>query len=320
MKNILCKFRKVEKGSISVLIAFSFLMLIGVGAWVTDAGIIYINANQIQNAADAAALAGAEELPLLDDSTWNDSVVSASEKYAKANNIDSVVVSPVKNSSGKIIGVEVKAEKTVNNMLIKVLSNSNDTVEVSRRAVARIFTVQEVSKGSGLIPVGINADIFSDSGFDGSIVLDIDPSDENAVKYGWMFLDKAYEGNDNSNNKLKDWMENSYDGTIKIGDEMPWTNGSRASTIMEYNDLIGKEVLAPIYEVINFEAGKNKKEDIADVRIVGFVMIKVEPFEPGGSKNKTMRATFVKYANITGLPSDDEEIVEYRVYGSRLVE
>ena len=310
-----------ERGSITIFTGLAMLVILGMGAFVTDLGIGYIKANEVQNAADAAALAGAEELPLLDDSQWNPVVVSEAEAYAQKNGIDNIDVIPVKNASGKIVGVKVEAHKIVDNTLIKAISSSNDTIDIHRDATARIFTVTEVSKGSGLVPIGINADVFKTPGFNGNIPLDIDPSDESAVKYGWMFFDKAYgdENNNNSNKKLKDWMEKGYDGTIKIGDELPWTNGTRASTVQEYNKLVGKEVLAPVYEVINITEGKNKKEDTANVKIVGFVVIKIEPYG-SGSHNKTMKATFVKYANITGTPSDDEDIVEYRVYSSKLID
>lgn len=309
-----------ERGSITIFTGLAMLVILGMGAFVTDLGIGYIRANEVQNAADAAALAGAEELPLSDDSQWSSVVVPVVEAYAQENGIDDVTVTKVTNSSGKIIGVKAETEKLVDNTMIRALSSSNDTMDIHRDATARIFTVTEVSEGSGLVPIGINTDVLDAPGFDGSISLDIDPSDEAAVKYGWMFFDKAYDGNNNANSKLKDWMENGYDGTIKIGDELPWTNGSRSSTVMEYNDLVGQEVLAPVYEVINLTEGKNNKEDTANVRIVGFVVIRIEPLESGEKKNKDMRATFVKYANITGTPSDDEDIIEYRVYSSKLID
>ena len=310
-----------EVGSITIFTGLAMLVILGMGAFVTDLGIGYIRANEIQNAADAAALAGAEELPLLDDTKWSTIVVPVAESYAHENGIDDIDVTSVKNGSGKIIGVKVVANKVVDYTLIKAISSSSDTMDISRDATARIFTVTEVSKGSGLVPIGINADVFKDPSFKGNIPLDIDPSDEAAVKYGWMFFDKVYgdENNNNSNKKLKDWMEKGYDGTIKIGDELPWTNRTRSLTVQEYNKLVGKEVLAPVYEVINITEGKNKKEDTANVKIVGFVVIKIEPYG-SGSHNETMKATFVKYANITGTPSDDEDIVEYRVYSSKLID
>lgn len=307
-----------ERGSITIFTGLAMLVILGMGAFVTDLGIGYIRANEIQNAADAAALAGAEELPLLDDSQWSSIVVPVAESYAQENGIDDIDVTQVKNGSGKIIGVKVEAHKTVENTLIKAISSSNDTMDINRDATARIFTVTEVSKGSNLVPIGINSAIFNNPDFDGNIPLDIDPSDEDSVKYGWMFFDKVYDDKDNANSDLKDWMEDGYDETIKIGDELPWTNGSRSSTVIAYNNLVGKEVLAPIYEVIDFVEGGNK-EDTANVKIVGFVVIRIEPYG-SGSHNKTMKATFVKYANITGTTSDDEDIVEYRVYSSKLID
>ena len=302
MKSRFKRNQSGERGSITIFTGLAMLVILGMGALVTDLGIGYIRANKIQNAADAAALAGAEELPLLDDSKWSSVVVPVTESYAQENGIDDIDVTPVKNGSGKIIGVKVEAHKTVDNTLIKAISSSNDTMNINRDATARIFTVTEVSEGSGLIPVGINADIFSNPAFDGNIPLDIDPSSKSQIKFSWM----GYNGSHNAGD-LKNWMEKGYPGTVKVGDEIIFANGTMTSVSQAYNDLTGNKVLAPVYVKISD----------TKVRVVGFVVIKVEP---GEKDKKVMKATFVKYANITGTPSDDEDIVEYRVYSSKLID
>ena len=292
-----------ERGSITIFTGLAMLVILGMGALVTDLGIGYIRANEIQNAADAAALAGAEELPLLDDSHWNSVVVPVAESYAQENGIDDIDVTPVKNGSGKIIGVKVEAHKTGDNTLIKAISSSNDTMDIHRDATARVFTVTKVSEGSGLIPVGINADVFKDPKFNDSLIFDIDPSKASSIKYSWMI----YDNGNSAASKLDGWMSGGYPDSIGIGAEVKFGNGTMSSVVKEYNKLEGKEVLAPVYEKI----------DETKVRIVGFVLIKVEPAD---KKNKDMKATFVKYANITGTPSDDEDIIDYRVYSSKLID
>lgn len=307
-------FFKDEEGAISVFIAIAFVAVLGLSALVFDFGSSYITANELQNSADAAVLAGVQNLPMEDDSNWDTEILPIVQGYAFENDAQTFTVNPVKNAADTIIGVEVIASKELNVPLIDIFGEN--FLSIRRRAVARVFTLNEAK---GLVPIGINEDILDAEGFDGSLVLDIDPSEESSVKYGWIFLDKVYEEHNNANSKLTNWMEDGYDQSIAIGDEFPWTDGTRASTVIAYNDLVGKEVLAPIYEVVSVVDGKNK-EDSGIVRITGFVMLKVEPYTPDGAKNKTMRATFIKRANISQTSSGGDDILDYRVGAIRLID
>lgn len=310
------KFICKEKGVITIFLAISLMLIFAFSAIVLDFGISYINSNELQNAADAAALVGAKKLPLEDDLMWESEVKTISSNYVTENGVNAAVVNPVYNTENRIVGVDVSTSKQVPAAVINILLG-DDYLNINKRAKSKVFQLKEAI---GLVPIGINKDVFEQEGFDGSIVLDIDPSEINAVKYGWMFFDKVYGTDKNSNERLKTWMSSGYDNYIGVGDELPWTNGSRSSTVLEYNNLIGMEVMAPIYEVINFQDGVGNKEDTANVRIVGFVFIKVEDYKPGGVSNKNMRATFIKYKNIPGDTTNNDTVQEYRVYSSKLIE
>lgn len=312
MKKIV--FLKDEKGAISVFIAIAFVAVLGISALVFDFGNSYITASELQNSADAAVLAGVQNLPMEDESNWDTEILPIVQGYVSENDTHVFTVNPVRNNSNIIVGVEVIASKELNVPLIDIFGG--DVLNVQRRAVARIFTL---NSATGLVPIGINEDILDAEGFDGSVVLDIDPSEESSVKYGWLFFDKVYEEHSNANSKLVDWMENGFDQSISVGDEIPWTDGSKTATVMAYNDLVGKEVLAPIYEVVSVEDGEDN-DDVGVVRITGFVMLKVEPYTPGGTKNKTMRATFIRRVNISETSSGGDDILDYRVGAIRLID
>lgn len=305
-----------ETGLITIFVAIALVILFAFSAIVLDFGVSYIKANEIQNAADAAALVGAKKLPLEDDNTFNIDVKQIAENYVIENGVLDSEIVPVFDSNNKIAGIRVLASEEAPADLVNILLG-NAELNIKKKSKSKVF---QLKSGIGLVPIGVNKEVFEAENFDGSIILDIDPSELNGVKYGWMFFDKVYGIDKNSNDKLKTWMSFGYDKAISLGDEMPWTNGSRSSTVMEYNDLIGKEIMAPIYEVIDLQEGQNPKEDIANVRIVGFVFLKVEDFKPGGTSNKTMKATFIKYKNIEGETSENDTIEEYRVYSSKLVE
>lgn len=310
------RFILKENGLITIFVAIALVILFAFSALVLDFGVSYIKANQVQNAADAAALVGAKKLPLEDDNTFNSEVKQIAQDYVIENGVLDSEIVPVFDSNNKISGLRVSASEEAPADLVNILLG-NAELNIKKNSKSKVF---QLKTGVGLVPIGVNKEVFEAEGFDGSIVLDIDPSELNGVKYGWMFFDKVYGIDKNSNDKLKNWMISGYDKAISLGDEMPWTNGGRSSTVMEYNNLIGREIMAPIYEVIDLQEGQNPKEDIANVRIVGFVFLKVEDFKPGGTSNKTMKATFIKYKNIEGESSENDTIEEYRVYSSKLVE
>ena len=62
MRSIL-KWVKRETGQSIILVAISIAMLCGVAALVVDVGMVSVSQGQLQNAADAAALAAARDLP-----------------------------------------------------------------------------------------------------------------------------------------------------------------------------------------------------------------------------------------------------------------
>ncbi|WP_305041470.1 pilus assembly protein TadG-related protein, partial [Geoalkalibacter sp.] len=55
-------YRVGEKGAVAVLVAVLLMFLIGMVALVVDVGYLYATRSELQNAADAAALAGARQL------------------------------------------------------------------------------------------------------------------------------------------------------------------------------------------------------------------------------------------------------------------
>src|SRR5919197_5940638 len=59
---ILRRFAREEDGVVAPMVALLLLVLLGVCALVLDFGTLYANRRHLQNAADAAALAGAKEL------------------------------------------------------------------------------------------------------------------------------------------------------------------------------------------------------------------------------------------------------------------
>ena len=88
------KFLRVEKGQALMLVAISMVVLIGFTAFATDVGYLHLQKRNLQNAADAAALAAAWELP--------GDVSNKAKEYAEKNNVDGEVVATKQNNDTEV--------------------------------------------------------------------------------------------------------------------------------------------------------------------------------------------------------------------------
>lgn len=83
MYNLFNKLRKEEDGQSLVMVALLFVVLLSFSALVVDVGMLYVAKAELQNAADAGALAGAS-VPLAD-------TINKAKEYARTNGVDDTV-------------------------------------------------------------------------------------------------------------------------------------------------------------------------------------------------------------------------------------
>lgn len=127
------KLIKKEDGQSLVTFALLFVILMGSAALVVDVGFIEVKKSHVQNVADAAALAGAMDLP-----NYSIAIINA-KKTAEANGVSvdkTIVKTPYKGDSTSI---EVVCSQTLHYSFAKVLGF--DKVEVQSRAVAQKSSV-----------------------------------------------------------------------------------------------------------------------------------------------------------------------------------
>src|SRR3990172_12371733 len=131
--------KRSESGVIAVIIAFAVAALIGFTAFVVDVGYLYEVKRQLQSAADAGALAGAQEL--INESTDED-ILNVAEDYAKRNDFpsDSDPVLSMLGAPYTEIGdnyVKVTVEKEVNLFFARIFGITSSTVNA--KAKAQVF-------------------------------------------------------------------------------------------------------------------------------------------------------------------------------------
>ncbi|MBP1745191.1 MAG: hypothetical protein H6Q58_2169, partial [Firmicutes bacterium] len=135
------KFLHNQKGSVLILVAVGMAVFMGMAAFSIDLGSAYVTKANLQKAADAAALAGAQMLP---NST---SAKTKAIEYAGKNGIDisgqtsitngiqTVETKVVTPYNGDATKVEVTCTRTVNYTFAKVVGIPTGTVTV--RSVAQ---------------------------------------------------------------------------------------------------------------------------------------------------------------------------------------
>jgi len=127
MKNLFNKILKKESGQALVITALVMVGIMGFAALAVDVGSVAVAKAELQNAADAAALAGAHDLPTVSDA------VNAAEDYAELNGAETTMATtPYNGDSTKI---EVVCSKTVEYTFARILGF--DETDVSVRAVAQ---------------------------------------------------------------------------------------------------------------------------------------------------------------------------------------
>jgi Flp pilus assembly protein TadG len=118
-QSLLRRLNREQRGQTILVFTLMFVALLGFTAMVTDAGVVYWNRRILQNAVDAAALAGASQLP--DDPAG---AIAKASTYASYNGL----------ASGELI-TDCNAEPTFCVHVTKTYSDDDTLVVSARRHV-----------------------------------------------------------------------------------------------------------------------------------------------------------------------------------------
>ncbi|MZQ76184.1 MAG: hypothetical protein GT589_08565 [Peptoclostridium sp.] len=209
---------KNRNGQALVIFALSIMALMGFAAIAVDVGMVAKAKSDVQNAADAAALAGAQYLPNEEDA------IEKADSYAGKNGASIKEVDPSFNDDPTKI--EVVCTKNVQYAFAKFLGYTN--TDVDARAVAQ--KIDSSTGISGLRPWALKNQYEVEGG------TKKEPTSEwvdYIYTYGQEFVLKVGGGggsqgyygvvafgdqNANSADVYKDNITNGYDGIVKIGD------------------------------------------------------------------------------------------------------
>lgn len=303
----LSSFLRDEKGSALIIVAAAMVVLMGFAALVTDVGALYAKRTKFMDTADAAALAGAQELP-----ASKSAAQEVAWDYIRMNGGDPKDFE-VEALEGKI---RVSARGEVNYHFARVLGLENGNVGATAVAAAEGITAAD-----NVAPLGINDQEL----FKGTLyTLKVGPSESSGGWFGALTLNnpgaRSYEEN------LKKGSSN----TISVGDIIETETGNMSGptnrgvtyrlqscnhcpqcTSTSYDRNCSRIILVPVY--VPHESNGTQ---IKSVKVVGFAAFLLDSYVGSGNESY-VKGYFVDYV-IPGKSSAAQK--NYGAYATRLIE
>ncbi len=329
-----------ERGNVLILVAFFMVVILGMAVIAIDVGSLYQNRRQVVNAADAAALAGAQEIVR----AQQDGVTSDSEVQKKVRKVvvdylgyHGAELIDVTEQDGSPIGansktVKVTADKEASLFFapaFSALAGSNlaGSSDVGAAATAKL---NPVYMPKILAPFSIHENVWPF--IDGEFILTMkfkpgqgqgqgqggepEPGDEDYVPWGdgnWGPVN--FEGPGSNMDKLVSWIKDGYEGEVSAGSTIwaaPSTGLSNNNALNAINDHIDNETIL-IVPVISGEPSGT-----GEIFIEGFSSIKlIKPYPQPGA-NMEIKAQIINKNYTVDL--SDGEAKDFGLESARLIE
>lgn len=276
VKLILRNLLKKEDGAAIVIISIAMVAILGFMSLVTDFGLLALNKERLQNACDAAALAGSRELP-----DQANAILVASD-YLQNNDVsptEAEISFPQVNGAPTI---QVSVKHSVEFFFAKVLGINSGTVSGSAQAVCG-----GISSATGIVPFSIP---------DQNLQFGV----EYTLKYGGGDGDNGNFGalalGGNGANNYRSNIKNGYNGRISVGDWVTTEPGNMSGptsdgvnyrmsqcthqcTPNDYQLDCPRVITIPIYDPNMLGHGRS------EVKIVGFALFLLTGVDGNGNKN-----------------------------------
>lgn len=333
------KFLRGENGSSLMLLVLIMGIFVGIAAMVTISGSLYLTKSNLQNAVDAAALAGAQSLK--DDATGAAAIKAATDALEKNGVSSSEIVdnSPsdynddVEDEHDMFTKMTVSVRRTMPYGLSQLLGGQAGSKNVEAIAAAKIFPVQDL-KGAAPIVCFASQLKYNEEGW----ILKggaqnkfhwMDGADgDEAKETGWRgWLDLAPS--------LADAIRYGTTDTLEIGAEPLYEDGNVNSGPIRdaVKSRIGDTIIVPIVKT-GWAPCKDKEcalndeghglgyveaaivNDKKKVEIIGFAGFKIT----GEMEDGDLYGEFVEVLNVQSVKPPSTGIGYTGVYGISLVQ
>lgn len=315
---------KEEKGAVLVLVAAAVTAMMGFAALVVDVGNLYLNKTQLSNAADAAVLAAAQELP---KNAANAQVIAKdyTARNGKANDVTTTTIS----SDSKTI--EVNINRDVQLFFAPILGFDNSTVSAS--AAAQVSIAASVP---WIVPFVLPKTQTFD--YDHQFTMRMYDPKKPHGEYEFDYMNVGIQ-NTNFQDYIK-YLKYGYQKTFKIGDNMQYlgpSSGGKESveafydrTLRDSNTDYSKAKIGDsrvmLIPLVDQMLPRNTSEG-TPMKIIGFVGFFLETVHKGtiqkdGNYGVTFYAKgrFLKDLNVGTGDSTSNPIYDYGVRTIRLIQ
>jgi hypothetical protein len=291
-----------EREAVAVVVAICMVVLIGFLAIAVDLGSIYSDKQQLQNGADAAALAIAQSCQRNPTTCTATAASAAADKYAKANKLDgqSTGTAVLDAAHGK---VQVEADSTHANWFAGILGTPTSAIRATATATFG------VPSGGATLPLAFSLCAFKDAtgGWDATtgmppvptqVVVNIvehscTPPAHNEVPGGFGSLSGT------------NCVSTVLAGNWVMSDS--GNNGPNSCSGFDWSTVMGKAVLVPIFDAV-MGTGSNAKYRIKGLAAFTITAICLGPTAHMPAtmtqcpSNKRIEGMFTSYTeNLTGL-------------------
>ena len=270
-----------ERGSVIILVALAFVLMGGMGALALDAGLGYVRRVQVQNAADAAALAAVAELPG-DPAAATQIAIQFAGLNALNLDASEIAIGPTWSANDTI---RVTPRETVNFFFAPLIGI--DSAEVGATATA---VVGSLVATDGLVPFGL---VIPEGGFQFGQTYDIKLGHGEGGNYNALAL------GGNGANSYSSNIANGTPDSFAVGDTIDMEPGNMVGpTVTGLTQRIGADPNYSWTDLVNPDGTLNGIDD-HNPRII-VIPVVTEP-QPGRS-NVTITGFAMFY--VEGPPSD----------------
>jgi len=295
-----------ESGQAVLMTVLFLTVLIGAAALVTDVGAWYRQQRQAQATADAAALAGAQALPI--DPTQAQVLA---DQYATANGGGLLPSGGITFRSDYQPNdtVVVKVSDDAPAFFANIFQISKATVTAS--AAARAGVPNQVD---GVAPIVVNKlhPLLSGPGCPCFNVTTTLPLGKTGAPGAFGLVD--LNGGSNGNTALGSWIDTGYNGYLGLGNYQSNTGAQFSSNAVQtaLSNRIGTELLFPVYDTLTGN-GANAVYDV-----IGWVAFHLTAFDSqGNSGDLTGWFTRVIWNGLQS--STNQHLPDFGVYSVELV-
>ncbi len=227
MLSALKKVLKEENGSVVVLAAVALIIVLSVSGLVIDLGQAYVEAGNVQTAADSAALAAGMQLPVsLSDSSAIQQVQLTALEYVQKNGFDPSIVLSVELTdvySDKYYGVKVNLSSNVPYYFGPIIGIDDTTVYKSAKTL-----LTPVTSTDAAVPLGIETGRLSTvlTECQGQhVIIKYGGGDGSGSFFGALDLDGVKGGGAKD---FESWLAFGYGGELISGTVLPIEPGNMA--------------------------------------------------------------------------------------------